>query len=129
MLVIKANAIMSQAKLTKLTNTLTEQAKNGVVVLPDFCDLLTEVEASEGIRVERAASDPSTVLIPADEWMAAMDYIRALHDCATCKHETDGTACLASDVDCTVCADRTSCACANCHNGSRWEWRHGHGKD
>lgn len=128
MLVIKANAIMPPAKLAKLTNTLTEQAKNGVVVLPDFCDLLTEAEASEGIRVERAAPDPSTVLIPADEWMAAMDYIRALHDCATCKHEPDGTACLASACDCTACTVE-GCVCGRCCNGSAWEWRHGHGKD
>lgn len=131
MLVIKINARLNDVQYATLVANINQQAKyTGVITLPHFCDLLYKAPADEEIKVvQKIPAAKDVVKVPAGEWQAAMEYIRALHDCATCKHETDGTACLASDVDCTVCAERERCACANCHNGSGWEWRHDHGKD
>lgn len=128
MLVIKCPALSSK-KYDKLLADLTAQAKSGVVLLEPYLELLNEVPADEEIKVVQGTpAGKDVAMIPAAEWWEAMEYIRALHDCATCKHETDGRVCLDADCDCTACAERASCACANCHNGSGWEWRYGHGK-
>lgn len=92
--------------------------------------LLTRMDVA-GYWNKRAQQIPEgmdVVTVPAAEWQETVDYIRALHDCATCKHDQDATAC--KDVD-SICFDCTSadCPCKNCTNGSAWEWRYDHGKD
>ena len=126
MLVIKC-PMMTHDVYNFLVESLTAQAKNGVVVLRPGLELLNEVPADEEIKVvQQIAAGQDVVQVPAETWQAAMDYITALHDCGTCKHETDGTACLASACDCGACTV-AGCVCRTCHNGSAWEWRHGNG--
>lgn len=127
MLVFKVPTVDRDA-LCKIEENLRRQAKTGVVVLPPGIDLLNEVPPDEEIMVvQQITAGQDVVQVPAETWQAAMDYITALHDCGTCKHETDGTACLASACDCGACTV-AGCVCRTCHNGSAWEWRHGHGK-
>lgn len=54
------------------------------------------------------------------ELARAMFYITAQKSCTTCKHgRTDMQFCAA---DCGECYVSESCVCAECFNGSRWEW-------
>lgn len=130
MLVVRINPKSRRrpASVEQFRQNMIREAKDGVVVLPEYAELLAAVPDDEEIKVVQQSPKAPGIVVPREEWRAAMEYIQALHDCATCKHETDGTACLASDVDCTACAERASCACANCHNGSGWKWRYGHGQ-
>lgn len=125
MLVIKAPH-MSIEDYATLLESLQLQAKNGVVLLPPGLELLNKVPPDEEITVVQQITAADMVTVPAEAWAAAVNYITALHDCGTCRHETDGTACLASACDCGACTV-AGCACRTCHNGSAWEWRHGHG--
>lgn len=64
-----------------------------------------------------------------DELAAALDYIGKMKDCETCLHEPDPTeGCAAAAYICQDCLNE-SCTCKLCMSGSKWEWRHGHGKD
>lgn len=86
--------------------------------------LLTRMDVA-GYWNKRAQQIPEgmdVVTVPAAEWQETMDYIRALHDCATCKHAPK---CKDPDcffAECTV----AGCVCRDCLNGSKWEWRHGY---
>ena len=58
------------------------------------------------------------------ELALAMGYITAQKDCDTCRHDGSAPHCPS---DCEVCGVESQCNCYDCINGSKWEWRHGHG--
>lgn len=63
-------------------------------------------------------------IVPAlrKELAVALDYITALKDCDTCKHEQalrDRGECPGDCLDC----DATDCICKGCYNSSKWEWK------
>jgi hypothetical protein len=128
MVVIRINAYLPDEQYARLVVGINQQAKyNGVITLPPYCELLNEVPPDEEIMVVQQITAADMVTVPAEAWADAVNYITALHDCGTCRHEPDGTACLASACDCGACTVE-GCVCGRCCNGSAWEWRHGNGK-
>lgn len=43
MIIIRCNAIVKREKLYEIYDTVTEMAKTGIILLPSYCELLTEV--------------------------------------------------------------------------------------
>lgn len=124
MVIIKVNKSLKAEAAYSLHQVLKEQAKDGVVILPVFCELLNEVPADEGIQIIR--QDDRVAELEA-ELARAMFYISALKDCSTCKNQTNAAeSCWA---DCGECCLSNSCVCAGCFDGSKWEWVGAHGNE
>ena len=112
--------LLSRVAMACIEENLRRQAETGVVVIPPGIELLNEVPADEEIKVvQQIPEGVDVVKVPAHEWQDTMEYIQALHDCATCKHapKCPDPACFFAE--CTV----AGCACRDCLNGSGWEWR------
>ena len=61
------------------------------------------------------------------ELARAMFYISAQKDCDACKHgDNQPELC---PVDCSKCNMTSYCVCANCFDGSKWEWKGAHGNE
>lgn len=121
MVIIKCNAALPDAQRRTLEINLHDQAADGVIVLPNFCELLNEVPADEEIQVIH--QDTRVAELEA-ELAAAMKYINAQRACSTCKQYDNAlTKC---DNVCSECK-KEDCFCRTCHNGSKWEWRAAHG--
>lgn len=85
-------------------------------------------QAVHDLRTEANARGGSTLLL----WTA--DTLEAMHkalaeaeyqtDCMHCKHRGDADnsdACIACDLDCTLC--KAPCKCHSCKAGSNYDWR------
>jgi hypothetical protein len=120
--------VLSPEKFAELHAGLIAQAKRGIVLLSPPLKLLNAQTADEKILVIQEPAAEGMVQVKTEEWQEIADYIATQSDCATCKHDPDGTVCLACECDCGACTV-AGCSCRTCHNGSAWEWRHGHGKE
>lgn len=117
MVIIKCNAYMEETLHRRLEINIHDQAADGVIVLPPFCELLNEVPAEEKIQILH--QDKRVAELEA-ELARAMFYISAQKSCTTCKHgRSDMQFCA---VDCGKCCQASVCTCADCFNGSKWEW-------
>lgn len=58
MVIIRCNALAHEQMLELLKNDIHAQAATGVIVLPNFCELLNEVPADEEICVKYADGVP-----------------------------------------------------------------------
>jgi len=120
MVIIKVNARLKATQAQAVVEGIHAQAGNGVIVLPNFCELLNEVPEDEEIKViQQSKADQVAEL---EEKLAqAMAYISAQKDCDTCLYDGQKILC---QVDCLTCAE--PCECKSCHDGSNWKWRHDH---
>lgn len=128
MVIIKCNVMLSDKDRRKLEINIHDQAADGVIVLPYFCDLLTDAPDGEGVQIVQPTQDDRVAELE-QELARAMFYISAQKDCSTCKHEIGGdnaAACRAANGACAFCGSIT-CKCKYCHQGSNWEWRGLHG--
>lgn len=120
-MIIRVNKSLKAEAAYSLHQVLKEQAKDGVIILPAFCELLNEVPADEEIKVIR--QDARVAELEA-ELARAMFYISAQKECNTCKqYEKALSTC---DNVCSECK-KEECFCRDCHDGSKWEWRGAHG--
>ena len=124
MVIIKCNAAMPDKERRCLEINIHDQAADGVIVLPYFCDLLTVTPDSEDVQIMQKDDRVAEL---EQELDAALLYISAKKDCDTCKHEMDGVEADACPIDCQFC-DGIPCnsKCQYCYNGSNWEWRGAH---
>lgn len=119
MVVIKCTARMKPQQEIDLVRYIQEQATTGVIVLPEFCQLLNEVPADEKIQIVH--QDNTDRVAALEKQLAqAMAYISAQKDCDTCLHDGEAEDCPA---DCEEC-EEDACDCRTCYNGSNWKWRH-----
>ena len=102
-----------------LTNGLAGYKYKGGKNPRPFCCDPDQIEAI--CRVDTApVPDSKRVAELEAELARAMFYITAQKSCTTCRHgRTDMQFCAA---DCGECSVSESCVCAECFNGSRWEW-------
>lgn len=122
MVVIKCTAACDGDKFARLTMDLHKQAQaDGLVIMPFFCDLVAATEDSE---LQVVKDNDTRVAELEKELAAAMHYITEQRSCMTCKQYVKAL----SECD-NVCSEcqKEDCFCRTCHNGSKWEWGHGHG--
>lgn len=125
MVIIRANKLTRRDQLEVLAHDIKEQAKTGVIVLPCWCELLSEVPVGEEIQILQQREDDRVAELEA-ELARAMFYISAQKDCTTCKHEMDSRS--RCPADCENCSgEPCGRICQVCLNGSKWEWRGAHG--
>lgn len=81
MVIIKVNAYMEPDRLARITKVIYEQAANGVIVLPHYCELLNEVPADETIKVV-CEQEPDS-----EKERDAKEFARRVKEkmCKTCK--------------------------------------------
>lgn len=58
MVIIKCNALLNDEQRRALEINIHDQAADGVIVLPSFCDLLNEVPKDEEIVIRYADGCP-----------------------------------------------------------------------
>ena len=127
MVIIRVNAHLQAVELENVTKTIKGQAaKDGIIVLPPWCELLNEVPADEDVKVVQLPH--AERLTELEQQLArAMFYISAQKDCATCRHsERDPLACTMANGVCAICSE-SGCGCRTCRDGSQWEWLGAHG--
>lgn len=124
MVIIRVNAHMNGPDMARTVKEIKAQAaKDGIIVLPHWCELLNEVPADDGVQIVQQTQDARVEELE-QELARAMFYISAQKDCATCKHDPIlGDLCFA---DCTECKC-DGCRCRHCREGSLWEWVGIHG--
>ena len=127
MVIIKCNAALPDEERRRLEINIHDQAADGVIVLPYFCDLLTVTPDGEGVQIVQPTQDNRVAELE-QELARAMFYISAQKDCNTCKHEITPANADRCPADCEWC-NGEPCAhtCQTCHNGSNWEWVGIHG--
>jgi hypothetical protein len=86
MVIIRANKLTRRDQLEVLAHDIKEQAKTGVIVLPSWCELLSEVPVGDEIQIVQQKEDARVAALE-KELAAALAYISASKDCTTCKHE------------------------------------------
>lgn len=123
MVIIKCNAALPDDQRRHLEINLHDQAADGVIVLPYFCDLLTVTPDSEEIKIVQ--QDNRVAELEA-ELAAAIKYISAQKDCNACAHNYEPKHC--NDDYCTRCPEK-SCPCNSCYGFSNWKWRGTHGTE
>lgn len=127
MVVIKCNAQLDTDHRRELEINIHDQAADGVIVLPHFCELLDagHEDRPDGGRIlilqDGAQADRVAEL--EQELARAMYYISAQKECTTCKYDGKSPHCCADCMECRV----DSCRCRYCEHGSLWEWRGLHG--
>lgn len=133
MVIIKCNAAMPDEQRRRLEINIHDQAADGIIVLPCFCELLDAgyEGGPDGGRILILQDDnPAGRVAELEQELArAMFYISAQKACATCKHENtaaDADACLSIGAMCALC-NNTNCRCESCRDGSNWEWVGVHG--
>ena len=57
MVIIRCNIDMTGDQFLKIHAGLVEMAKMGVILLPQFCELLKEVPPDEGVMIVREGAD------------------------------------------------------------------------
>ena len=122
MVVIKCTAKLPPQNFEALDQALHAQAhSDGLVLLPYFCDLVAATEDSE-LQVVKEENGTRVAELE-KELAAAMHYITEQRSCMTCKQYVKAL----SECD-NVCSEcqKEDCFCRTCHNGSKWEWGHGH---
>lgn len=134
MVIIKCNAALPDDQRRHLEINIHEQAADGVIVLPYFCDLLTVTPGSDSIQilrqddraifVEDLAKERNRVAELEAELAMAMEYVREKKNCDTCAFDNpDGKGC--GDYFCHNCPTK-SCPCSSCGGYSNWKWRGAH---
>lgn len=124
MVIIKCNAYMEETLRRRLEINIHDQAADGVIVLPPFCELLNEVPADEEIQI---AHQDARVAELEEELARVMFYISEQKSCETCKYENpDIKFCTA---DCGACIGYGNCICGSCFDGSKWEWKYANGNE
>jgi hypothetical protein len=106
-----------------LVNDLHAQAREGIVVLPYFCDLVAASADSE-LQIIQEEKESNRVAALEKELATALSYISACKDCETCKHIIAPI--MADDcmADCENCpGGPCKGICKTCRDGSNWEWR------
>ena len=80
MVIIRVNASMRPENMRLITEEIHEQAKTGVIVLPNFCELLNEVPADETVKVVCKQEDDS------EKERDAKEFARRVKEklCKTC---------------------------------------------
>lgn len=136
MVIIKCNAALPDDERRHLEINIHDQAADGVIVLPYFCDLLTVTPGSDSIQIlrqddraifmEDLANERNRVAELEAELAMAMEYIRANKECETCTHNFKANPC--EDVFCENCPE-TACVCRTCDGYSNWKWRGAHAND
>lgn len=123
MVIIRANGLHRREQIEALAADIRAQAETGVIVVPSWCELLSEVPAGEEIQILQ--QDTRVAELEA-ELARAMFYISAQKECTTCAHNYDVKKC--NDNLCHNCPTK-SCPCSSCIDGSNWEWRGAHGTE
>lgn len=128
MVIIKCIAAMPDEERRRLEINIHDQAADGIIVLPYYCDLLTVTPDGTGVQIVQPQQDDRVAELE-QELARAMFYISAQKACATCKHENaaaDADACMSIGAMCALC-NNTNCRCESCRDGSNWEWVGIHG--
>ena len=125
MVIIKCTAQIPGEQFHRMADALHAQAREGMVVLPFFCDLVA-VSADSELQIIQEEPEGTRVAALEKELAAAMQYITEQRSCMTCKQYVKAL----SECD-NVCSEcqKEDCFCRTCHNGSKWEWGHGHATD
>lgn len=123
MVIIRINGSLRADRAKDVVEGIHNQARAGVIVVPNFCEVLHRDPADEEIQV---VYESTRVAELEAELAMAMKYITAEKDCSTCK-QFDKMMAECEDVcdDCT----KEACFCRTCHDGSKWEWRGAYGRD
>jgi len=128
MVIIRVNAHIPGDDLEPIVREIRAQAETGIIVLPPWCELLSEVPQDEEIQILQQKADDRVAALER-ELAQAMAYVVKAHSCTSCKHEPiDPYICYKSGYNCRSC-EEGGCACRSCCDGSHWEWRHSHGAD
>lgn len=122
MVIIKCNAALSDEDRRRLEINIHDQAADGVIVLPWYCDILGMDENGPGIKIIQETKSKREAELE-QELARAMYYISAQKDCDTCRYEGKSPHCCCDCMECNV----DGCRCRHCHEGSLWEWRGHHG--
>lgn len=118
MVIIKCAGQIPGEQFHRMANDLHAQARDGMVVLPFFCDLVA-VSADSELQIIQEEPEGTRVAALEKELAAALAYIAQEKNCETCKHYETMPACPA---DCLYCRHE-DCICKTCEHGSKWEWR------
>lgn len=122
MVIIKCNVALPPEERRGLEINIHDQAADGVIVLPYFCDLLT-VTPGEGVQIVQQARDARVAELE-QELARAMFYLSAEKACVTCKHFSKAVEICGC---CDECQTVNAIVCCKCHEGSLWEWVGIHG--
>lgn len=123
MVIIKCNAALPPDERRHLEINIHDQAADGIIVLPYFCDLVTVTPGSEEIKIMQ---QDSRVAELEAELARAMFYISAQKECKSCAHNFKTRPC--EDEYCENCPTMT-CPCRSCNGYSNWKWRGAHGTE
>lgn len=123
MVIIKPNVKLRPEQMAILEETIRRQAKIGVIALPHYCEVLAK-DPDEAVEIVQQ-NNTDRVAELERQLAAAMEYITATKDCDTCKFAGSIPECPIDCIDCPC--DGNTCPCKICFDGSKWEWRHGHG--
>lgn len=117
MVIIRINGNIHPRLAEIIAESIHNQARAGVIVVPACCEVLNEVPADEEIQIMH---QDARVAELEEELAAALAWIKAQKDCETCKHylAKENECCC----DCFDCDD-PSCICMSCIDGSNWKWR------
>ena len=124
MVIIRANGLHRREQMEALAADIRAQAETGVIVVPSWCELLSEVPAGEEIQILQQQDDRVAELEA--ELRRAMFYISAQRACGTCEQYDKALA--ECDNICSQCL-KEECFCRTCHDGSKWKWRGAHGTE
>lgn len=119
MVIIRCNALIDNRQAHQLITDIHDQAKDGVVVVPSFCEVLA-VEDGTDLEIIVGKAESERVAELEAELAAAMEYITAEKNCDACKHiknVPDTCPC-----ECDKCRHE-DCFCRDCIDSSKWEWR------
>lgn len=124
MVIIRVNRDdLESMSLEHLQVDITVQALRGVIILPPWCELLSEVPMSEGIQIVQQKEDARVAELE-KELAAALDWIKGnAWVCSTCKHEQECAPEYHGTVHMCARCKVANCICKTCINGSNWEWR------
>lgn len=123
MVIIKCAGQIPGEQFHRMANDLHAQARDGMVVLPFFCDLVA-VSADSELQIIQEEKESTRVAALEKELAAALADLSAAPSCETCKNGDGPPAygCLGAEGACSHCITK-ACPCRGCENGSGWEWR------
>ena len=126
MVVIRCNALIDNRQAHHLITDIHDQARDGVVVVPNFCEVLA-VDNDGELQIIQEEKESERVAELERELAAALDYIRLSKSCSGCKHDMPAHLALYCMDDCQDCIGEVCKGkCKTCINCSNWEWRGAH---
>lgn len=105
MVIIRVNRDdLESMSLEQLQVDLTVQALRGVIILPPWCELLSEVPMSEGIQIVQQKEDTRVAALEKD-LERALNVTRSLWTrlCKNCKHKEEYQENLGTSPACMAC--------------------------